>query len=241
MKPLIRFFAKLYPPQWRQRYGAEFDALLDDVEPSAKTALNVISGATFMQIRVWNVGTILAAAAMAGLLVGLGITTTIPKAYASQGVIGLPPGPVTQDTRDAINTMANEIESRASLTRIVSTLGLYPQERAKMPIEDVIDVMKRNIWILPVTPVGRQPQTVPAFAVQFAYSDPELAQKVAAELMSRFFDVQGTGTMKILDAASLPHTPFYPHPRMMAFLGLVAGMALGAVVVFFHRRRLKAA
>src|SRR5271170_6225461 len=31
MKPLARFFAALYPRQWRARYGQEFDALLDDV------------------------------------------------------------------------------------------------------------------------------------------------------------------------------------------------------------------
>jgi hypothetical protein len=31
MKPLARFFAALYPRQWRARYGREFDALLQDV------------------------------------------------------------------------------------------------------------------------------------------------------------------------------------------------------------------
>ena len=31
MRLVIRFAAKLYPRSWRERYGAEFDALLDDI------------------------------------------------------------------------------------------------------------------------------------------------------------------------------------------------------------------
>jgi len=31
MRTLARFFAGLYPRQWRARYGREFDALLEDV------------------------------------------------------------------------------------------------------------------------------------------------------------------------------------------------------------------
>jgi Gram-negative bacterial TonB protein C-terminal len=34
MKTLIRWVARLYPPAWRDRYAAEFDALLDDISPS---------------------------------------------------------------------------------------------------------------------------------------------------------------------------------------------------------------
>jgi capsular polysaccharide biosynthesis protein len=237
MRPLIRFFSKLYPPQWRQRYGAEFDALLDDVEPNAKTALNVISGATFMQIRTWNVGTILAAGGLAGVLFGLGITTTIPKLYESRSTLALS-SPVSQDTRDGINLMANEALSRSSLTRMVSTLGLYPQERAKMPIEDVLDgIMKRNIAI---TPVNNSSGTVAAFSIAFIYSDPAMAQKVTQTLAARFIDAnlhQPAGTLKLLDMASLPSQPVAPRPSRNALMGMGWGLALGAIVAFFHRRR----
>jgi hypothetical protein len=34
MRTLIRWAARLYPATWRHRYGAEFDALLDDISPS---------------------------------------------------------------------------------------------------------------------------------------------------------------------------------------------------------------
>jgi uncharacterized membrane protein HdeD (DUF308 family) len=51
MKPLISFFAKLYPERWRLRYAAEFEALLDDAGPTARTAFNVLAGALSMRLR----------------------------------------------------------------------------------------------------------------------------------------------------------------------------------------------
>ena len=45
MKQLIRFAAKLYPRSWRERYGAEFEALLDDTGADPRIALNVFTEA----------------------------------------------------------------------------------------------------------------------------------------------------------------------------------------------------
>jgi hypothetical protein len=38
MSRLIRFIARFYPRSWRERYGAEFTALLEDVRPDGRTA-----------------------------------------------------------------------------------------------------------------------------------------------------------------------------------------------------------
>ena len=50
MKTLIRWAAKLYPPEWHNRYGAEFDALLDDISPSLEDLCNVLGHA--LRVRV---------------------------------------------------------------------------------------------------------------------------------------------------------------------------------------------
>jgi len=42
MRTLIRWAARLYPATWRHRYGAEFDALLDDISPSLGDLSNVL-------------------------------------------------------------------------------------------------------------------------------------------------------------------------------------------------------
>jgi hypothetical protein len=51
MKLLSRFAAKLYPRSWRERYGAEFDALLDDIGANPRIALNVLTEAIDTQVQ----------------------------------------------------------------------------------------------------------------------------------------------------------------------------------------------
>ena len=51
MKRLIYLSAKLYPRWWRDRYGAEFDALIEDDAASLSAAVNVLTEALLMQIR----------------------------------------------------------------------------------------------------------------------------------------------------------------------------------------------
>jgi hypothetical protein len=42
VRTFIRWAARLYPPKWRTRYGAEFDALLDDIPPSFGDVCDVL-------------------------------------------------------------------------------------------------------------------------------------------------------------------------------------------------------
>ena len=42
MRILIRWAARLYPATWRHRYGAEFDALLDEISPSLGVLCDVL-------------------------------------------------------------------------------------------------------------------------------------------------------------------------------------------------------
>ena len=51
MRNLIRWATKLYPPAWRDRYGVEFDALLNEVGPSWRDLFNVLGGALSVRAR----------------------------------------------------------------------------------------------------------------------------------------------------------------------------------------------
>ena len=50
MRPLLRAAIRLYPRQWRTRYGFEFQALLDDLQPSCSTVLDVFRGGLRMRL-----------------------------------------------------------------------------------------------------------------------------------------------------------------------------------------------
>lgn len=54
MTNIVRFACKLYPRAWRARYGAEFEALLEDTGSGWRIALDVFTGGILMQIRSWR-------------------------------------------------------------------------------------------------------------------------------------------------------------------------------------------
>ncbi len=54
MRRLIRLAAKLYPGPWRDRYGEEVEALLDETGVHGRIAFNVLTGAVLMHARRWQ-------------------------------------------------------------------------------------------------------------------------------------------------------------------------------------------
>ena len=120
-----------------------------------------------------------------------------PDSYVSQAVVKIVPqqGPqnmvqsaINQQMSDRINSMAQTILSRTVLTTIINSFGLYQRERSRMPIEDVIEQMKKNILIQPVASSTGTADRIPAFAVTFSYENRLLAQRVVQDLVSRFID-----------------------------------------------------
>ncbi len=69
MKLLIRLAARLYPGPWRDRYGDEFEALLDEAGTDVRIALDVFAGALLMQVQRWQKIASVAFVAMASLFI----------------------------------------------------------------------------------------------------------------------------------------------------------------------------
>lgn len=59
---LIRFLVALHPKEWRQRYGEEFAALLEDNQLTPSAAVNVAAHAARLRIRAHLEGTLVAVA-----------------------------------------------------------------------------------------------------------------------------------------------------------------------------------
>ncbi len=123
-----------------------------------------------------------------------------PDSYSSQAVVKIVPqqvptnmvqSAINQQMSDRINSMAQEILSRTVLTTIINTFDLYKRERGRMPIEDVIELMKKNVQINPIANPNQATnpaEKIPAFAVQFSYENRLVAQRVVQDLVSRFID-----------------------------------------------------
>ena len=69
MKRLIRWAAALYPSAWRERYGTELDALMEDMDAGWLEFWDICTGAIKMQILSAGVWRFAAASGLAGLLV----------------------------------------------------------------------------------------------------------------------------------------------------------------------------
>jgi hypothetical protein len=125
-----------------------------------------------------------------GLIVGAAIGGVISGAWASRPYTStavlrflLPSIPDhfvrTHETLELdrlVTLMSQPVFSRQNLTRTIERYNLYPTERAHLPTYDVVDKMRPAIRIGP-----REDNTI---RVEFTYSDPLLAQKVAANIVS---------------------------------------------------------
>ncbi len=135
----------------------------------------------------------------AGLVGAVVVAFLWPDTYISQATIQvtppqvpdrLVPSNVNMEMAQRISTMASNILSRPTLTTIIQTYGLYPRDRSRRPMEDIIEQMRtRDIGISPVRPVSGQARgQASAFRISFAYENRVLAQKVAADLAGRFIE-----------------------------------------------------
>jgi succinoglycan biosynthesis transport protein ExoP len=134
----------------------------------------------------------------AGLVISTVVAFLWPDTYVSQAIIRVVPSQVPEkfvpssvnaEIGQRINTMSQTILSRANLTNIITSLNLYPKQRQSLPMEDVVENMRREIHIgnvmsMNAAQAGRP--MISAFSVSFEYPNRYLAQKVVADIVSRF-------------------------------------------------------
>jgi uncharacterized protein involved in exopolysaccharide biosynthesis len=196
MKRWIALAATLYPQSWRKEYGEEFSALLDDVRPRGRVLANVVGGAIRMQItNGTNWMKLALAMAAAGAIVAAGASFAVAPRYVSSAVISVTPQPdplrptspdfLRQRAANQFAEMENEILSRTSLAAIVLDLDLYKKERQRIPLEDVLQQMRRNIRIeaRQSADAGLAPMVL---SISFVYPDQVLAQAAVRELAAKF-------------------------------------------------------
>jgi hypothetical protein len=246
MKRAMSFLARLYPKSWRKRYGPEFDALLEDSKPSARDIFDVFCAALKMQMRTWSFERVTLAGSVAGLLLALALSLALRAHYLSQAVLILTPANESiladESARHLVDSMEQNLYGRDLLASVIYEHNLYWRERLRMPLDDVVEIMRRDISVTPVPSSGNR--NALTFVVQFDYSDPRVAQRVNEELTTRFIQgglnpqLTSNWTFHVSDAPSLPLRPAAPNrARLMAlclFTGLIAGLTLAILLRARH-------
>jgi len=121
-----------------------------------------------------------------------------PDTYRSSAMIRVIPPQVpdryvltniNQDIANRVNSIYQSITSRATLTNIINLYQLYPRDRKRLPMEDVIEQMRKDVR---VNFVSAQRQSagsaLQAFEISYSYENRHLAQKIVTDLVTRFID-----------------------------------------------------
>jgi len=213
MKRIQQLVALLYPPKWRARYGREFSALLEQLEPRAGDLLNLFTGAIRMHMTEWSYLKFMAVFAAIGLLGGLLAPLVIPEQFQSRAVIGIP-----SEQKGAV--ARQNLFSRRVLMTVIEENDLYAKERLREPLEDVIEKMRAK-------DLSGKVNSSSEMALAFTYPDQAAAQKTIRSLMSR---LENDPAFHTISAASTPER-VGPNRLRLIFMCLGTSLLIGLVAV----------
>lgn len=221
MHRLTKYAAKLYPRWWRERYGEEFAALLEDVRPGPAGTLDILKGALTMQLNTSSAKRLLLLATATGVVAGVVAMLLAGPSYSSAAAIS-----AGSSDMAAVNVRAQEMYSFTALLNLDRNLDLYRTERNQMPLEDVLALYRKNLRISR-TPGGLE--------IEFLYRDKAVAQRTVRSIVAEFQKMN----VEVTRPPSLPGEAQFPGRWAKGLTGLAEGMAFVcgiAMLVYFSRR-----
>lgn len=254
MRSWIRLIARLYPKDWRQRYGTEFDALLEDARPRWRDGLDILWGALEMHMMKSTFPKLAAVCSLVGAIVAAGVALWMQDKYISEAVLR-----VTSTDRQSRQYFRDRVLQRAlsrnSLGELILENDLYATDRQRMTLDDVIERMRHDIAITLSDSAAADPQHF-ALVVRYVYRDPAQAQNTtnilvakmitanlveaaeAADQAERKADYRRVAiTLRLVDPPSLPRRP--AGRNRLLITTLVIGIALVLAVLGAVSTRLR--
>lgn len=135
------------------------------------------------------------------LVLALAVALGLPAKYKSSATILIEQQDIPQDlVRSLVTSYADQriqiisqrVLTSSNLTKIIDKFDLYADERKADPIEVVLDEMRSDIAVQPISAdvvdqrSGRPTKATIAFELAFESSSPLMAQRVTSDLVSLF-------------------------------------------------------
>lgn len=127
---------------------------------------------------------------------GVLLAVVLPKQYTSKTLVLVeePKVPeayvkpvVTVDVSTRLATMQEQILSRTRLEPLIERFGLFKKSVGRVPSEDLITRMRKDIIVQPVQPLPTSDtKGIQGFTISFTAHQPKLAQEVCREITSMF-------------------------------------------------------
>jgi uncharacterized protein involved in exopolysaccharide biosynthesis len=143
----------------------------------------------------------IAGPAFFGTVASIVIAFLLPNEYTSEAVMSITPVQISENIvqstisnsmNERIQQMTQTIESRGALGAIITDphLLLYKDEQKTLPLDDVIEIMRKHVTIEPITLPGAMNKRASGFKIKFNYSDRLKAQQTVQVLMNRFEELE---------------------------------------------------
>jgi polysaccharide chain length determinant protein (PEP-CTERM system associated) len=130
------------------------------------------------------------------IIVSFGVYKYLPKIYRATTLILVQPQRVpesyvrptnTDSIAGRLNTISQEILSRTRLEKVIQELNLYSELRDKLPMEGIIEMMRRMIEVkVQTNPQNERTQN--SFSISFEGKDPQAVMMVTNKLASLFIE-----------------------------------------------------
>ena len=143
-------------------------------------------------------GPLIAATAVLGGALGLGVTHFLPKRFTSQTLVLVAqpqvPGDyvkpvISEDTNARLVTMQEQILSRARLEPVIRQLGLYDKEINAASMDDLVGRLRKAISVTPVQPMAEtRSNGLPGFTVAVNFNNARMAQQICSTITSLFME-----------------------------------------------------
>lgn len=127
---------------------------------------------------------------LVSLPLGLGVYMITPKVYQSSSLLSYQQQKITSAKytaniasriRDTVSSLTQIVTSRTNLEYLIDSLNLYPDEMEKLPMEDIVDSMRKKIKIDP----SKQGDI---FQITFVHGNPQKVVRVTNALASKFIE-----------------------------------------------------
>jgi hypothetical protein len=211
----MRFAVSLYPARWRARYGREFEALIEDMDPGWPGFWNIAQEGLVMRLK--SIGLIPVCWAAAGLLLG---------------------GVVAARTHDLYRSSATVTLKASDPQRVRTMLGntFGPGSHPRLGLE-------KAAWIRVAVDERGPAQQDGATRLVVASEDEDAvkAQRVTrqlVDLVARTAAAQAASPLQFetISTPNLPTSPSAPSRAGLALTCAAAGVLLGAFVAWFRQR-----
>jgi polysaccharide chain length determinant protein (PEP-CTERM system associated) len=128
-------------------------------------------------------------------LLAYGFSLTLHNRYTSQTLVMVEGqkvpenyvrSVVTEELNQRLGYMQEQIQSRTSLQPLIERFGLYKEDVGKVPMEDLVDRMRKQIEVRVVRSDESRGPALAGFYISFTSDNPRTAQQLAQEITSMF-------------------------------------------------------